>query len=116
MSRRIHVVEDQIDNRQIFRDLLTAHGYEVIEALDGEQALYVAAAKQQVFGVVGIDALAGPSEIIVIADETANASFVASDLLPPAPTPAPAEIAARYPKRKPHARRPAASARAPRRR
>jgi two-component system cell cycle response regulator DivK len=46
MSRRILVVEDQIDNRQIFRDLLTAHGYEVIEALDGEQALYVAAAKQ----------------------------------------------------------------------
>ena len=46
MSRRILVVEDQVDNRQILRDLLTAHGYEVIEALDGEQALYVAATKQ----------------------------------------------------------------------
>ena len=61
-----------------------AYGTETVQRVDkitGPGNRYVAAAKQQVFGVVGIDALAGPSEIIVIADETANASFVASDLL-----------------------------------
>jgi two-component system cell cycle response regulator DivK len=45
MSKRILVVEDQLDNRQILRDLLTAAGYEVIEAADGERA--VAAAQAQ---------------------------------------------------------------------
>jgi two-component system, cell cycle response regulator DivK len=44
MSRRILVVEDQEDNRQILRDLLSNAGYEMIEAVDGEQALTVAAA------------------------------------------------------------------------
>ncbi|MCB9993143.1 MAG: histidinol dehydrogenase [Hyphomicrobiaceae bacterium] len=42
---------------------------------------YVAAAKRQVFGTVGIDMIAGPSEVIVIADETANPAWVAADLL-----------------------------------
>jgi len=41
----------------------------------------VAAAKKLVFGVVGIDSLAGPSEIMIIADDSAHASWVASDLL-----------------------------------
>ena len=61
-----------------------AYGTETVKRVDkitGPGNRYVAAAKSQVFGVVGIDAIAGPSEIIVIADETANASFVASDLL-----------------------------------
>jgi len=44
MSRRILVVEDQEDNRQILRDLLTSVGYELIEAEDGEQAVFAAAA------------------------------------------------------------------------
>jgi two-component system cell cycle response regulator DivK len=39
MTRRILVVEDQEDNRQILRDLLASAGYEMIEAEDGEQAL-----------------------------------------------------------------------------
>jgi two-component system, cell cycle response regulator DivK len=46
MSKRILVVEDQEDNRQILRDLLGNAGYELIEAADGEQAL-VAYAKQR---------------------------------------------------------------------
>jgi two-component system, cell cycle response regulator DivK len=44
MSRRILVVEDQEDNRQILRDLLLSVGYELIEAEDGEQGLAAAAA------------------------------------------------------------------------
>lgn len=42
---------------------------------------YVTAAKKYVFGEVGIDFLAGPSEVMVIADETANPEFVAADML-----------------------------------
>jgi two-component system cell cycle response regulator DivK len=42
MSKRILVVEDQDDNRRILRDLLTASGYELIEAVDGEQGLTAA--------------------------------------------------------------------------
>ena len=46
MSKRILVVEDQPDNRQIIRDMLAGTGYEITEAEDGEQAL-VAVAKQR---------------------------------------------------------------------
>jgi histidinol dehydrogenase len=42
---------------------------------------YVAEAKRQVFGAVGIDMIAGPSEVLVIADQSANPSWVAADLL-----------------------------------
>jgi histidinol dehydrogenase len=42
---------------------------------------YVAAAKRQVFGKVGIDMIAGPSEVLVIADHTGNAPWIAADLL-----------------------------------
>jgi histidinol dehydrogenase len=42
---------------------------------------YVAAAKRQVFGKVGIDMIAGPSEVLVIADDSANADWIAADLL-----------------------------------
>jgi histidinol dehydrogenase len=42
---------------------------------------YVAAAKRLVFGKVGIDMIAGPSEVLVIADATCNASWIAADLL-----------------------------------
>ncbi|HRO01896.1 MAG TPA: histidinol dehydrogenase, partial [Nitrobacter sp.] len=42
---------------------------------------YVAAAKRQVFGKVGIDMIAGPSEVLVIADQTGNAGWIAADLL-----------------------------------
>ncbi len=44
MSKRILVIEDQLDNRQILRDLLTSADFEVIEAEDGEAGLAAAAA------------------------------------------------------------------------
>jgi two-component system, cell cycle response regulator DivK len=46
MSKRILVVEDQEDNRQIIRDMLTFTDYEIVEAVSGEEAL-VAVAKQR---------------------------------------------------------------------
>lgn len=42
---------------------------------------YVAAAKRRVFGIVGIDMIAGPSEVLIIADKTANPEWIAADLL-----------------------------------
>jgi histidinol dehydrogenase len=61
-----------------------AFGTETIAPVDkitGPGNAYVAAAKQQVFGVVGIDMIAGPTEVVVIADDSANPSFVAADLI-----------------------------------
>jgi len=61
-----------------------AFGTETIPRVDkitGPGNKYVAAAKKLLFGVVGIDAIAGPSEIVIIADQTARAEFVAADLL-----------------------------------
>jgi sulfopropanediol 3-dehydrogenase len=52
-----------------------------VEMIVGSGNAYVAAAKRQLFGRVGIDLLAGPTEILVIADETADAEMVASDIL-----------------------------------
>ena len=61
-----------------------AYGTESIPKVDkivGPGNIYVALAKKAVYGHVSIDAIAGPSEILVIADETANPRFVAADLL-----------------------------------
>lgn len=61
-----------------------AYGTETIPKVDkivGPGNAYVAEAKRQVFGRVAIDMIAGPSEILVVADETANPAFVAADLL-----------------------------------
>jgi histidinol dehydrogenase len=61
-----------------------ACGTETIPRVDkivGPGNQYVAAAKKLVFGAVDIDSIAGPSEIVVIADEAARADFVAADLL-----------------------------------
>jgi histidinol dehydrogenase len=61
-----------------------AYGTETIACVDkivGPGNLYVALAKKEVFGRVDIDMIAGPSEIAIIADETANPIFVAADLL-----------------------------------
>jgi sulfopropanediol 3-dehydrogenase len=61
-----------------------AYGTEEIAPVDmitGPGNVYVAEAKRQLFGVVGIDLLAGPTEILVIADGTADAEIVAADLL-----------------------------------
>ena len=61
-----------------------AFGTETIPKVDkivGPGNIYVALAKKAVFGHVSIDSIAGPSEILVLADETANPRFVAADLL-----------------------------------
>lgn len=61
-----------------------AYGTQTIDAVDkitGPGNAYVAAAKRQVFGRVGIDMIAGPSEILVIADQSADPDWIAVDLL-----------------------------------
>lgn len=61
-----------------------AYGVEGIRRVDkivGPGNLFVALAKQRVFGDVDIDSIAGPSEVIVLADETANPEFIAADLI-----------------------------------
>ncbi|ANZ93962.1 histidinol dehydrogenase [Brochothrix thermosphacta] len=61
-----------------------AYGTESITAVDkivGPGNVYVATAKKQVFGQVGIDMIAGPSEVVVVADAFANPRFIAADLL-----------------------------------
>lgn len=61
-----------------------AYGTETIPAVDkivGPGNIYVAAAKRQVFGVVGIDMIAGPSEILVICDGLTDPHWIAADLL-----------------------------------
>ncbi len=61
-----------------------AYGTESIPKVDkivGPGNIFVTLAKKQVFGTVGIDMLAGPSEILIIADKTANPRYIAADLL-----------------------------------
>ncbi|OFW77611.1 MAG: histidinol dehydrogenase, partial [Alicyclobacillus sp. RIFOXYA1_FULL_53_8] len=61
-----------------------AYGTETIPKVDkivGPGNIYVALAKRYVYGVVDIDSIAGPSEIVVLADETANPVYAAADLL-----------------------------------
>jgi histidinol dehydrogenase len=61
-----------------------AYGTKTIRRVDkiaGPGNIYVALAKKMVFGEVAIDMIAGPSEILIIADETASAEFVAADML-----------------------------------
>jgi histidinol dehydrogenase len=61
-----------------------AYGTQTVPKVDkivGPGNLYVAAAKRLVFGEVSIDSIAGPSEILVVADAGANATLVAADLL-----------------------------------
>lgn len=61
-----------------------AYGTESVPKVDkivGPGNLYVTLAKREISGVAGIDMLAGPSEVLVVADESARADFVAADLL-----------------------------------
>ena len=61
-----------------------AFGTESISKVDkivGPGNIYVALAKREVFGYVNIDSIAGPSEILIIADQSANPTFLAADLL-----------------------------------
>ena len=61
-----------------------AYGTESVGRVDkilGPGNIFVALAKQQVYGAVGIDGLAGPTECLIVADETANPVFLAADLM-----------------------------------
>jgi histidinol dehydrogenase len=61
-----------------------AYGTKEIKKADkivGPGNIYVATAKKLVFGIVDIDMIAGPSEVLVIADETANPKYIAADLM-----------------------------------
>jgi histidinol dehydrogenase len=61
-----------------------AYGTETMPRVDkitGPGNRFVAAAKKLVFGAVGIDSIAGPSEVVIIADHTARADFIAADML-----------------------------------
>src|SRR3569623_931361 len=55
--------------------------FKPVAKIVGPGNAYVAAAKRIVFGKVGIDMIAGPSEVLVIADKDANAEWIAADLL-----------------------------------
>jgi histidinol dehydrogenase len=61
-----------------------AYGTESVPAVDkvyGPGNIYVTLAKKMVYGAVGIDGLFGPSEVVIITDETANPAYIAADLL-----------------------------------
>ncbi|HET6495455.1 MAG TPA: histidinol dehydrogenase, partial [Thermoleophilia bacterium] len=58
-----------------------AEGYEPVDFIAGPGNMYVAEAKRQLFGKVGIDLLAGPTEILIIADDTSDPWIVAADLV-----------------------------------
>jgi len=61
-----------------------AYGTETIKKVDkivGPGNIFVALAKREVYGTVGIDSIAGPSEICIVADNTSNANFLAADFL-----------------------------------
>ena len=58
-----------------------ARGIEQVDKIVGPGNLFVALAKKHVYGEVDIDSIAGPSEVVVLADESARADFVASDLI-----------------------------------
>lgn len=56
-------------------------GVQAVDKIVGPGNLFVALAKQHVFGEVDIDSIAGPSEVVVVADESARPDFIAADLL-----------------------------------
>ena len=61
-----------------------AHGTKTVPKVDkivGPGNIFVATAKKQLYGVVDIDMIAGPSEILIVADESANPKFLAADLM-----------------------------------
>jgi histidinol dehydrogenase len=61
-----------------------AYGTDSVPQVDkivGPGNKYVTAAKKEVYGIIGIDFIAGPSEVLIIADETGNPEFIAADLL-----------------------------------
>jgi sulfopropanediol 3-dehydrogenase len=65
----------------IARMALGTETMEPVDMLVGPGNQYVAEAKRQLFGLVGIDLLAGPTEVLIVADDSADAEMVATDLL-----------------------------------
>lgn len=65
----------------IARMALGTESMEAVDMIVGPGNAYVAEAKRQLFGRVGIDLLAGPTEVLIVADETSDAEIVATDLL-----------------------------------
>ena len=87
VSADLKVLIPAENDREFINDVIfnqLAYGTETIKPVDfivGPGNQYVNEAKRQVFGTVGIDMLAGPSECLVIADETARADYIAADLV-----------------------------------
>jgi len=90
VNPHIVVAAAEVGIREIYRAggaqaiAALAYGTESIAPVDkivGPGNIFVALAKRHVYGVVDIDSIAGPSEIVVLADETANPAYVAADLL-----------------------------------
>ncbi|GFP29935.1 histidinol dehydrogenase [Candidatus Hakubella thermalkaliphila] len=86
----ILAVADMMDIGEIYRVggaqaiAALALGTETISRVDkifGPGNRYVEAAKRELFGVVGIDLLAGPSEVVILSDETGNATLIAADMI-----------------------------------
>jgi histidinol dehydrogenase len=89
-SPHLRYTLDRLDIREVYlmggahAIAALAHGTESVSAVDkivGPGGRWVAAAKRKLYGVVDIDTIAGPSEIVVIADAHADADLVAADLL-----------------------------------
>ena len=90
MSPAVLVAAQEAGVKQIYRVggaqaiAALAFGTETIPKVDvitGPGNIYVTLAKKLVYGTVGIDSLAGPSEVLIIADHTANPAYVAADLM-----------------------------------
>jgi len=77
-ANEIHIIGGV---QAIARMALGTESMEPVDMIVGPGNAYVAEAKRQLFGRVGIDLLAGPTEVLVVADETADAELVATDLL-----------------------------------
>ena len=80
---RCTLTKDDLAERQIKLSEL-AYGTEKIPKVDkivGPGNIFVATAKKLLYGVVDIDMVAGPSEILIVADKTAKPSFLAADLM-----------------------------------
>ncbi|HUS46760.1 MAG TPA: histidinol dehydrogenase [Phycisphaerae bacterium] len=90
VSARILAVAGELGLTEVYRVSGTAGlaalaiGTESIRPVDmivGPGSAFIAEAKRQLFGIVGIDSIAGPSEVLIVADETARAEWVAADML-----------------------------------
>ena len=80
---RCTLTKEDLDSHQI-RISELAYGTEKIPKVDkivGPGNIFVATAKKLLYGIVDIDMVAGPSEILIVADKTADPAFLAADLM-----------------------------------